>query len=408
MKGASLSVLEGSYFIKEGGELFKKQLEEWGQQNGVKVTVDFLNWPDLQPKIGAAIQAGGLDIVELWPGWNHLYKNSLVDVTDIANEVGERGGGWEEYVKGGGPVDGRWLGVPHGESNASICYRISWVKEALDKLGMTKFNPDDGTTMDMTWDEYFAVGKYLKQNKQKPFGQALGHSTGDPVGLTYPYMWSHGAMEVEKDGKTVAFNKPEFVDAMKKFIQAWKDAYVETGTSLDDNSNNRAYLSEEISSTYNGSSIYYVAMRDFKPVGQDTNHMLMPKGPAGRFYRLGTRTMAILKNSKNIDAAKEFLKWWFQDKQYGDWFHIQEGYMLQNTKKWANDPMWDKDPKMKPFRDEPKYGRDQGYAGPNNEKAGLAYSKYIIVDTFAKAVTSGDAKSAIEWGAEELKRIYGG
>lgn len=44
---------------------------------------------------------------------------------------------------------------------------------------------------------------------------------------------------------------------------------------------------------------------------------------------------------------------------------------------------------------------------PPNEKAALAWSKYIVVDTFAKAVLSGDAKASIEWGAEELKRIYG-
>jgi len=29
------------------------------------------------------------------------------------------------------------------------------------------------------------------------------------------------------------------------------------------------------------------------------------------------------------------------------------------------------------------------------------------VDTFAKAVQSGDAKASIEWGAEQLKRAYG-
>ena len=75
-------------------------------------------------------------------------------------------------------------------------------------------------------------------------------------------MWANGAMEVEADGKTVAFNKPEFVDAMKRFIQAWKDGYDETGTSWDDSANNRAYLAGQISSTYNGSSIYFTAKKD--------------------------------------------------------------------------------------------------------------------------------------------------
>ena len=42
------------------------------------------------------------------------------------------------------------------------------------------------------------------------------------------------------------------------------------------------------------------------------------------------------------------------------------------------------------------------------DRAALARSKYIVVDTFAKAIQTGDAEGAIRWGAEELKRIYGG
>jgi multiple sugar transport system substrate-binding protein len=281
-----------------------------------------------------------------------------------------------------------------------MAYRISMFKDA----GVA--DADDGTKIDMTWEEYFAVAKTLKA-KGQPFGQALGHSTGDPPGVCYPYMWSFGAMEVEKDGKTIAFNKPEFVEGMKLFIQGWKDGYDTTGISWDDSNNNRAYLAGLISSTFNGSSIYVAAKKDQPAIAQDTNHMLIPKGPAGRFYLMGTRTMGILKNSKNQQAGKEFLDWWFEDKQYGDWFRLQEGYMLQNTTKWASDPMWDKDPKMKPFRDQPKYGRDQGYAGPPDQKASLAWSKYIVVDTFAKAVQDGNAEAAIAWGADQLQRIYG-
>jgi multiple sugar transport system substrate-binding protein len=74
----------------------------------------------------------------------------------------------------------------------------------------------------------------------------------------------------------------------------------------------------------------------------------------------------------------------------------------------SKDPMWDQDPKMGAYRDQPKYGRLIGYAGEPNEKASLAWSKYIVVDTFAKAVQSEDAKASIEWGAEQLKRVYGG
>jgi multiple sugar transport system substrate-binding protein len=81
---------------------------------------------------------------------------------------------------------------------------------------------------------------------------------------------------------------------------------------------------------------------------------------------------------------------------------------LQHTVRLSKDPLWDLDPKMGAYRDQPKYGRLQGYAGEPNEKASLAWSKYIIVDTFAKAVQSGDAAGAVKWGAEQLQRAYGG
>src|SRR5512136_2642846 len=118
-KGTKLSILQGTYFIAPGQDLYKKQAADWGKANGVEMSTDFLNWPDLQPKIAAGVQAGGVDIVELWPGQNHLYKDSLVDMTPEAEEFGKRGGGFEEYVKNSAPVNGRYLGIPHGQSNAS-------------------------------------------------------------------------------------------------------------------------------------------------------------------------------------------------------------------------------------------------------------------------------------------------
>ncbi|HQN52745.1 MAG TPA: extracellular solute-binding protein, partial [Phenylobacterium sp.] len=129
-KGTKLTILQGTYFIAPGQDLYKQQAAEWGRASGVEVSADFLNWPDLQPKIGAAIQAGGVDIVELWPSWNHLYKKNLVDLTKEAEAFAKRGGGFEKFVLNSAPVNGRYLGIPHGMSNASMAYRINLFKEA--------------------------------------------------------------------------------------------------------------------------------------------------------------------------------------------------------------------------------------------------------------------------------------
>ncbi len=399
-KGTTLSLLFSTFFIAPAQVLMKKQVEEWGKMAGVKTSIDFLSWSDLQAKVGAVIHAGGMDISELMWYWNYLYKDQLVDVTDMAEEIGKAGDGYEPYVLNSGPIDGRYYGVPTGTPVGTIAYRISWFKEVGIK------NAADGNKLDLTWDEYHAIAKKLKA-KGKPFGQALGHSPGDPPSFCYAYMWCNGAMEVDKDGKTVQFNTSSFVDAMQKFVQHWKDGYDVTGTSWDDSNNNRAFLSNQISCTFNGSSIYFAAKKNHPDIAKDTHHMLMPRGVSGRWYRMGNRHMAIFKKSKNIEAAKDFMKWWFQDEQYGAWLRIQQGYHLQHVQKYADDPMWFEDPKITPNRNVAKYGRNIGYAGPPSRKAAIAQAKYIVVDAFAKAVQSGDAKGSIQWGADQLERIYG-
>ena len=171
IKGTKLAILQGTYFIPAAQELYKKQAQEWGKAIGVTMATDFLNWPDLQPKIAAAVQAGGVDIVELWPVWNFLYRNNLVDLTDMAEEVGRRGGGYEAFVLNSCKVGGRYLGIPSGHSGTAVNYRISWFKEA----GVA--DAEDGRKLDMTWDEYFAVGKKLKEQ-----GQALRPGPGPQHG----------------------------------------------------------------------------------------------------------------------------------------------------------------------------------------------------------------------------------
>jgi len=131
--------------------------------------------------VAAAIKVGGVDVVNLWPTWNFLYRNNLVDLTAEAEEFGKRNGGSEEYVLRSGQVRGRWLGISHGFSNDSITYRISWFK----KGGVA--HPEDGDKLDLTWDEYHAIAKKTKA-KGHPFGQAFRHSTGDPPCFVYPYM----------------------------------------------------------------------------------------------------------------------------------------------------------------------------------------------------------------------------
>jgi multiple sugar transport system substrate-binding protein len=398
-KGTKLNVLAGTYYVPDAQDLFKQQLDAWGKQNNVETTADFVQWTDLQTKIGASVNSkAGADIIEMWDTWPYLYYKNLVDVNDMATKLSQAGGGYYDWVEKTASVDGHYYSIPNGTFTSAFAYRISYFKQA----GADAFPT--------TWEDLFKVGKELKA-MGKPLGQALGHSTGDPPSFCYPYMWSYGAMEVEEDGKTVAFNKPQFVDGMKLFIQAWKDAYDETGLSWDDSVNNEAFLSDQISATLNGASIYLAALKPESDGGKpdivkDMNTAGFPEGPAGRFTNLGCHSLGIMSYSNNVEGAKNFLEWWNQPEQFQAWLKAYGGYDLTPLPKYLDMPVYTADPKMAPYSEVAKYARNKGYAGPANQKAAEVYSKYIIIDAFAKAVQDGDAEGAIKQAASQLERIY--
>jgi multiple sugar transport system substrate-binding protein len=112
--------------------------------------------------------------------------------------------------------------------------------------------------------------------------------------------------------------------------------------------------------------------------------------------------------SKNKEAAKEFIKYLMEYNNYVEWLKAGQGYSTAPTKVFAKDPLWGEfDPQVEPFKDIVKYGRHFGYAGPASRKAAEAWSKYIIVDMFAKAVQGTPPKEAIKWATGELKQVYG-
>ena len=52
--------------------------------------------------------------------------------------------------------------------------------------------------------------------------------------------------EVEADGKTVALDSKETLEAVEFCLGFWKDACDESGPAWDDANNNRAYLAEQM------------------------------------------------------------------------------------------------------------------------------------------------------------------
>jgi multiple sugar transport system substrate-binding protein len=394
LKGAKVHLLQWSNFVPPADAEIKRQAEEWGKQVGAQVTIETINANDLQARIASAIESGtGPDIMQFLHNWPHLYANGCLDVDDVVEKVEKTYGGFYKQVKDISIVQDHYKAVPYAVVGAALTYREDWFKE----ISVERF-PE-------TWDEYRKIGKILKE-KGQPFGQTLGHTFGDAPAFVYPYLWSFGGKEVEEDGKTVALDSKETLQAVEFMVALWKEVYDESGLSWDDSSNNRAFLAEQISCTLNGASIYFVAKKQNPELAQKINHGLMPAGPAGRFQYNVVFTHGIMKYSKNVEAAKEFLLFLMEKNNFYKWFDVAEGFELAPGPDHESNPLWQKDPRMLAYRDVGKLGRAIGFPASPTRSASEVLSKYILVDVFARAVQGEDPKKAIEWGVSELRNIY--
>jgi len=402
-QGTAVHWLRWADFVPSSDVLLKGKItEECQKALGIKLTVETINANDLQARITSAIQSGtGADIIMGFNNWPQLYADSVADAGDIAEEIGKAQGGYYEVSKVIATVGSKWIGVPWAVGGGLIAYRKSW----LEEVGYKSF-PED-------WDKFRDMGKKLKA-KGHPIGQTAGHTFGDAPGWWYPYLWSWGGKEVEADGKTVALNTKDTVEAVKLAVALWKETMDEGGLAWDDSSNNRAFLSGSIAATNNGASIYLEAKKKpdayqtekGTPMWQDIQHAKIPKGPGGQYNLPGIFTDMLMGYSKNQKPAKDFLRWIHSKPVFEEWFTSQQGYTCGATKEWEKDPVWNIDAILLPFRDLPQSGRLVGYAGPPNRKAAEVVTKYIIVDMYAKAIQGTPAEEAVKGAHDELVKIY--
>ena len=402
-QGTTVHWLRWNDFVPSSDALLRtKIIPQAAKDLGITLNIEMINGNDIQARTTAAIQSGtGPDVICALNNWPQLYANSLADVTEVADKIAKDQGGFYDESKSVANDGKKWLGVPWCIVGAQNAYRKSW----FEAVGVNKF-PE-------TWDEYRAAGKKLKA-KGRPIGQAMGHSFGDPPTFFYPYLWSWGGMEVDKDGKKVVLDSKATVESVKYWTAFWEDACDEGGLAWDDSSNNRAFLAGTISSTLNGASIYLLAKREpdkyqdekGQPLYKDILHGALPKGSAGQFSYQLPMTNMLMGYSKQKDAAGKFLAWITSKPVYQAWFDSQGGYSVGATTVWENDPIWNKDPVMAPFRTIGRSAHFPGYPGTPDRNAAEVLSKYIIIDMYAKAVQGMPAEDAVKWATGEVKKIH--
>jgi multiple sugar transport system substrate-binding protein len=395
-KNAQLSMLRWKYFVQAEDDACIALLDAFTKATGVKVTVSRESYEDVQPKASVAANTGaGPDIFWGLYSLPHLFPQKCIDVTDVADYLGKKYGGWAPSAIGYGKSGNKWIDIPICYTGNLMNYRISTMKKA----GFSKF---PATTA-----EFLDYAKATKANNT-PGGFALGHASGDGNGWAYWCLWAHGGNLVDKNDKVI-LNSPETEKALIYAKQLF-DNMIPGVAAWNDASNNKAFLASEIHWTDNGISIYVAASKDanIKAIAEDMDHAYWPIGPIGEPTELHLMFPLLAMNyTKYPQACKALIAFMLEADNFNPWIEAAGGYLSPGLAAYKENPVWTADPKRTLFRDVAWRSRTAGGLGSVGEKAASAISDFVLVDMFASYCTGReDAKGAMKIAERQLQRIY--
>jgi multiple sugar transport system substrate-binding protein len=371
-------------------------IDAFTKATGVKVNITRESFEDVQPKASVAANTGaGPDLFWGLYSLPHLFPQKVIEVSDVADYLGKKYGGWVPAAVAYGKSGTKWIAIPICINGNLLNYRV----EASKKAGFAKFPT--------TTDEFLAYAKAMKA-QNTPGGMALGHASGDGNAWVHWCLWAFGGNLVDKDDKVI-LNSPETEKALTYAKQLYEH-FIPGTASWNDAFNNKAFLANEIHWTNNGISIYVAASNDptKKEIAEDMNHAYFPVGPVGKATELHLMYPILAMNyTKYPSACKALIAYMLEADQFNKWIGAAKGYLTHCLNAYDANPVWTEDPKRTPYRDVAKRTLTAGGLGSVGEKAATAIADFVVLDMFANVCTGReDTKSAIRMAERQLQRIY--
>jgi multiple sugar transport system substrate-binding protein len=392
--GAKLNLLRWRRFVQAEDEAFVKMVAAFNKATGAEVNVTNESFDDIQPKASVVASNGaGLDMVWGLYSLPHLFPAKCLDLTDVADYLGKKYGGWTPSAEAYGKAGGKWIGIPIATTGGLMNYR----KSSMEKAGFKEFPT--------TTDAFLELCKALKANNT-PAGFPLGHASGDANTWLHWALWAHGGNVVDREDKVV-INSPETAKALE-FVKQLYATFIPGTASWNDSNNNRAFIAGDLHLTSNGISIYVTAKTEKKDFVDDIEHAYMPIGPVGRPTELHLAFPILTFNfTKFPNACKAFIAFMLEAENFNPWVQAAQGYLSHFLLAYDNNPVWTADRRNTPYRDVAKRTLTPAGVGSLGEKAAAAIADFIVVDMFANYATGRETlQGAIAVAERQVKRIY--
>src|SRR6185312_7092866 len=393
-------------FVPEEDASFRAMVAEYEKTSGNKIDVSIIPFAPIRQKIISALTSG--DVPDVMSNYNagltivpqNAWNDKLVDLTDVVDTQKS------QYHPTALLASRYYNNVTKTRSlyyvpTATIVAPLHVWRSLVEKAGYKM--SDAPKTWDAFWDFFKPMQKKLRDKGMRGvYALGLQPTTTGPAdgnAMFHYFLVAYGGNGiVTKDGKP-QLDDPQVKEAVIKALTyittAFKDGYVPPGAvSWSDADDNNAFHAKQIIMDLDGTISTEVALYHDKAQYNDIVTMPLPLDNAGKpiAAQLGVGGAFIPKGARNVEVAKDFIKYVIQPQVINE-------YLKQGLGRWL--PPMPELVKSDPFWLDPKDQHRSTYA-----REGLLTPTVPSYTVFNPGYAECNARQI--WGVASADVIHGG
>src|SRR6516164_9341673 len=353
--GKTASIWWTQGFVPEEDASFRAMVAEYEKTSGNKIDVSIIPFAPMRQKIVSALTSG--DVPDVMANYNagvtivpvNVWNDKLVDLTDVVDTQKSHYHPTallaSQYYNNVTKTRSLYY-VPTAAIVAPLHIWNSLVEKAGYKMS------DAPNTWDAFWDFFKPMQKRLRDKGMRGvYALGLQPTTAGPTdgnAMFHYFLIAYGGNGiVTKDGKP-QLDDPQVKEAVIKALTyittAFKEGYVPPGAlSWNDADDNNAFHAKQMIAYIDGTISPEVALYHKKEEYDEIVTMTLPNDNSGKPVpaQLAVGGVFVPKGAKNIEVAKDFIKYVIQPK-------VVNGYLKEGLGRWLpampdlvkTDPFW--------------------------------------------------------------------